>query len=298
MRQNNLRILFLVLLSIFTGQKSSAANTINAVIGDVSFTAKYGYSPTATTDENLRIKTHLAYVENQLRRRDLSGLTTTQRINRSRLLDLLHDYWSTGIFPRNFDYPSERIPCFIDDDGRICAVGYLIEKTGGRAVAEEINAKFKYHYLLDMNDATVDSWIGASGLSKVECAMIQPEYSYMPPIQIEPTPWIYSGVTHFTPSPTTLELSLKAKVKSLTTKNDSLETRIDSLNVAVNNQSLQHDRLTQKTKLDQEKIASMTTSLKQKDAKLKWLGISLICVASLAVLMVLKQLFWRKRKPV
>jgi len=62
----------------------------------------------------------------------------------------------------------------------ICAVGYLIEKTAGRHVAEEINSKFKYDYLLAMNDETVDNWIMTSGLTKEECAMIQPTYGPAP----------------------------------------------------------------------------------------------------------------------
>ena len=108
----------------------------------------------------------------------MSSLTKEQKSNRLKMLDLLHMYWTKGIFPKNYDYPGRRIPCFIDKDGNICAVGYLIAQTAGREVAERINAKFKYDYLLEMNDKTIDAWVEASGLSKVECAMIQPSYDY------------------------------------------------------------------------------------------------------------------------
>lgn len=90
-----------------------------------------------------------------------------------------------GIFPRNYDHPEGRVPCFIDRDGRICAVGYLVEQTAGRDAAERINRAHQYDAILAMNDAAVDDWIAGSGLSKEEAAMIQPTYgpvSYAEPI--------------------------------------------------------------------------------------------------------------------
>ena len=93
---------------------------------------------------------------------------------------MLNEYWTAGIFPKNYDYPDQRIPCFIDKDGNICAVGYLIEQTAGRQIAEEINSKYKYEYILAMNDPTIESWIHANGLTKEECAMIQPTYGPAP----------------------------------------------------------------------------------------------------------------------
>jgi hypothetical protein len=126
----------------------------------------------------MRIQTHLQYVEAVLRAKDVKHLTAAQKKNRMTMLDLLHAYWKAGVFPKNYDYPNQRIPCFIDKDGNICAVGYLIEQTAGREVAEKINAEFKYTYLLNMHADFIDAWIQASGLTKEECAMIQPTYSY------------------------------------------------------------------------------------------------------------------------
>lgn len=115
-----------------------------------------------------------------MRSKDISSLTVEQKETRLKMLDLLNEYWTAGVFPKNYDYQDQRIPCFIDQEGNICAVGYLIEQTAGRQVAEEINSKFKYEYLLAMNDQTVDSWVQASGLTKEECAMIQPTYGPTP----------------------------------------------------------------------------------------------------------------------
>ncbi len=176
-------ILSLTVATIFLScnkQTTDNGQKINPLLGDISFIVKFGQQPTATTDEDLRIKTHLEYVENILRQKDISNLKLAEQEKRKHLLDLLHDYWTAGIFPRNYDHTGKRVPCFIDKDGKICAVGYLVEQTAGRKSAEKINDNHKYDKLLAMNDRTVDSWISTSGLTKEECAMIQPTYGPPP----------------------------------------------------------------------------------------------------------------------
>lgn len=172
--------LIIFVLTILAGCNRKAnemKQTVNAVIGDISYIHTFGHQPSAATNEKTRLQTHLKYVEELLRNKDISTLTAEQRAHRFKLLDLLREYWNAGVFPKNYDYPDQRIPCFIDKDGNICAVGYLIEQTAGRQLAEEINSKFKYEYLLAMNDPKIDSWVRASGLTKEECAMIQPAYN-------------------------------------------------------------------------------------------------------------------------
>lgn len=171
-----LTIFVLIILASCNRKSNNIDQTVNAVIGDLSFMEIFGQRPTNETDESSRLQTHLKYVENLLRSKDISSLTKEQTVNRLKMLDLLNEYWTAGAFPKNYDYPDQRVPCFIDKDGNICAVGYLIEQTVGRQVTEEINSKFKYEYLLAMNDQKIDSWIQESGLTKEECAMIQPTY--------------------------------------------------------------------------------------------------------------------------
>lgn len=175
-----LTIFSLIILASCNRKPNNIDQTVNAVIGDFSFMETYSQPPTNETDESSRLQTHLKYVENLLRSKDISSLTKEQTVNRLKMLDLLNDYWTAGAFPKNYDYPDQRIPCFIDKDGNICAVGYLIEQTAGRQVAEEINSKFKYEYLLAMNDQKIDNWVQESGLTKEECAMIQPTYGPAP----------------------------------------------------------------------------------------------------------------------
>ena len=153
---------------------------VNPLLGDISYESKFGNKPNATTDNNLRISTHLEYVENLLRNKDVSELPFELKTKRNNLLNLLHDYWKSGIFPKNYDYADQRKPCFIDKDGNICAVGYLVEKTASRLVADNINNKHKYKELLSMNDPMIDNWVLTSGLTKEECAMIQPTYGGPP----------------------------------------------------------------------------------------------------------------------
>jgi hypothetical protein len=155
---------------------SNNHNTINAVLGDVSFVQKFGTAPNASTNERLRIQTHLAYVEALLRKADVSHLPSTLRESRAALLDKLHDYRLAGEFPTNLDFPQKRRPCFIDAAGNICAVGFLIEQTAGRALAERINAAHRYDFLADMHVPELTAWVEASGLTARECAMIQPGY--------------------------------------------------------------------------------------------------------------------------
>ncbi|HTL82580.1 MAG TPA: hypothetical protein VL651_12795 [Bacteroidia bacterium] len=151
-------------------------HTVNPILGDISFVKKFGHLPDSATDEVLRIKTHFEYVENLLRQKDVSYLPPELQVKRGKLLDLLHQYAAAGIFPHNYDHPEKRVPCFIDKNGNICAVGFLIEKTAGREIAEEINRKHQDQKIFEMNDSEVDDWIASSGLTKEECAMIQPTY--------------------------------------------------------------------------------------------------------------------------
>lgn len=180
----NLTIIITLTVSVlFLGCNKSAVDTsqmVNSLLGDISYVSKFGHNPDATTDNNLRIKTHLEYVEQLLRNKNVSNLSADLQAKRNLLLNLLHDYWTKGVFPKNYDYLDQRKPCFIDKNGTICAVGYLVEQTTSRQVADNINSKHKYDELLAMNNTTVDEWVLTSGLTKEECAMIQPTYGPTP----------------------------------------------------------------------------------------------------------------------
>lgn len=155
--------------------QSTDNKTINSVIGEEAFKAAFDRPPSSHDSEYTRIHTHLAYVEQLLRER---GEDDAQR---RRSLDLLREYRLLGQFPRNHGYPDQRRPCFIDREGRICAVGYLVEKTAGLELAQHINDRHQYDYLSDMDDSQLLAWAETTGLTLEELAMIQPTYGWWPP---------------------------------------------------------------------------------------------------------------------
>lgn len=134
----------------------------------------------AQAADRQRIQRHLAAVEADLRARPVEHLPPELRRERARNLDRLHDYWTAGVFPRNDDFPGERVPYFIDDDGVVCAVGHLVVESGFVEVAREIQRTENNARLLAMNHPALPTWIAASGLTAEECATIQPSYCNCP----------------------------------------------------------------------------------------------------------------------
>ncbi|MCI0451339.1 MAG: hypothetical protein L0Z51_02980 [Candidatus Latescibacteria bacterium] len=150
-------------------------HAINAVIGDASYVERYGSLPPPGADPDLRVRTHLEFVHALLSARDVSALASLRAARRENLARL-RDYIDAGVFPRNHLYADQNRPCFIDRDGRICAVGYLVEQSAGREAAERINSAFQSEFLWRMHLPELDGWISASGLTLLELSMIQPCY--------------------------------------------------------------------------------------------------------------------------
>lgn len=171
-------ILLIVLLGACQQKNAPKRNSINPVIGNTSYVEKFGKEPTAQINEDVRIKTHLSYVEKLLRKKSTLHLSIIERKKRALILDYLQSYHEAGIFPRNYDHEDERRPCFIDKDNNICAVGYLVEKTAGLEAAQAINSEFKYATIGEMNSELLENWVKTTGLSKQEIAMIQPTYGH------------------------------------------------------------------------------------------------------------------------
>ena len=156
--------------------EASQSSTVNAVLGDESFVAEMGRTPRATDDYDARITIHLAYVKQMLEASEPQGLTESQLEKRKQVLGYLSDYIVHGRYPKNTE-KSYATPRFIDHEGTICAVGYMVEQTWGRAAAEAINTDHEYGYVLAMNDQRVEEWVNEHGLSLTEAAMIQPLYA-------------------------------------------------------------------------------------------------------------------------
>lgn len=166
-----------MLFSSFT-LENNLFNKINLVIGDISFVEKFGYEPTAKTNENLRIRTHFEYVLKQLKMADVSVLSPEQLDNRNQHIQNLRDYKNRNKFPLNTDFKCERRPRFVDHLGTLCAVGYLVEQSAGMELVNEINSQFEYNFIEDMKSDKLLAWQKSSGLTMTEIAMIQPCYGW------------------------------------------------------------------------------------------------------------------------
>ncbi len=169
-----LLITFAVLYQMSDGDQENSS--INAVIGDESYIHLFGHPPEKDVPDAQRIKIHLDYVESILRNRPVEHLSALQKKNRTRYLDLLASYSAAGEFPYNDGHPDNRRPAFISDDGNICAVGFLVEQSLGRDVAEKVNDSFKYSFIPEIDHTAFHEWVDRSGFTLEELAMIQPMY--------------------------------------------------------------------------------------------------------------------------
>jgi hypothetical protein len=123
----------------------------------------------------LLIQTHLSFVEQKLRDKNIDNLTTQQRENRNKCLNILHNYWSQGVFPMHLFYET-KTPFFIDNFGTACAVGQLIISTGHAEFAKKISRENNYAYITELNEKYLEIkiWADEYGFEIDELAWIQP----------------------------------------------------------------------------------------------------------------------------
>src|SRR5262245_7025748 len=85
------------------------------------------------------LQAHYERVERELRAA-LPPADPQRAAARAAVIDLLHDYRTRGVFGHNVGFPGLREPCFVDDAGRRCAVGWLLDGTGCGDVTQRIAA--------------------------------------------------------------------------------------------------------------------------------------------------------------
>ncbi len=143
--------------------------------GDDSFVAQFGRAPRPDDDEKVRMRVHFKAVRAWLASRPATR--PELKAKRAQLLGYLDEYIAKGITPKNIDL-AWRTPVFIDNEQTICAVGYLIERSAGRALPEKIAATHRFSYIEDIAKVMpeVEAWVAASGLTLDEIASIQPGY--------------------------------------------------------------------------------------------------------------------------
>lgn len=153
----------------------------NHHVGDDSFLELFGRAPDRRDDEHVRMHAHFTHVRGWLASRRATRPELEAR--RAEILGYFDEYIAKGTTPQNAHLPW-RTPVFIDDHGTICAVGYLIEKTAGRPLAEKVARDHRYALLEDIAAAMpeVRAWVESSGFALEELASVQPGY-------IPPTTW-------------------------------------------------------------------------------------------------------------
>ncbi len=148
----------------------------NHHIGDESFVDAFGRAPTAHDAERVRMTTHLQHVHDWLASRPATRPELAAK--RAAILAAFDTYIAKGTTPKNSNLPW-RTPVFIDEEGTICAVGYLIETSAGRALPEAIAKRHRYDFIetiaADMPE--VAAWVAESGFTLEEIGSIQPAYS-------------------------------------------------------------------------------------------------------------------------
>lgn len=152
------------------------ADGINLLIGDTALFARFGAAPPADLSATDRTRLHLEFVLALLGARPDAALDGRTRAARRTQLERLRAYVARGEFPRNDGHPDQYRPVFIDDRGRLCAVAYLFALDRGIEEARRIAGSHKYDFVAEIEDDALSAWSKASGLTRVELALIQPAY--------------------------------------------------------------------------------------------------------------------------
>ncbi|MBK8098769.1 MAG: HEAT repeat domain-containing protein [Planctomycetes bacterium] len=107
---------------------------------------------------------------------------------RTRAIDLLREYRLRADFGQNTRFPGQRMPFFVDDDGRRCAVAYLLDRTGAAPITEAIAREQNHAWVADLAPRQqLADWLARHGLGVEEAARIQGP-GIPPPQRPEPPP--------------------------------------------------------------------------------------------------------------
>ncbi len=142
--------------------------------------------PLARRLEVARLRAHFDAVDAELRQAKEFQLTPSQRTARATLIGWLQEYRDAGKFPRNDQFPKFAMPFFRDDHGALCAMAYLIERSGRRDLVDRIALTRNNAFIAELgNDAELRIWLDSVGLLATEAARIQPTYSYSGDLRVD-----------------------------------------------------------------------------------------------------------------
>lgn len=141
----------------------------------------------ARVDRDAAIR-HYAAVEGEMR---LAPAPADAGIAARRVLviDALRDYRERSDFGINRAYDGSRVPLFVDDDGRRCAVAWLLDRTGHGDLTLAIQRRCNQAWVAELaGDPALQSWLASHGLTAEEAVRIQVPGSGW--VTIEPPPEI------------------------------------------------------------------------------------------------------------
>jgi hypothetical protein len=126
-----------------------------------------------------RLRAHFDSVDVELRQRGVLRLTPAQRTARSTLVEWLREYRDAGRFPVNDRFPHQAVPIFRDGQGTLCAMAYLIERSGRGDLVDRVAATRNNGYIPQLaEDRDLRAWLDSVGLTVTEAARIQPAYDF------------------------------------------------------------------------------------------------------------------------
>lgn len=176
--------LFLAGLITFAQAKNTVPNNLYEQLCEVnqewyknrSIAKKLGFlqAPTIQNEQDLLVF-HIQTLEKIFLNRKNHHLNNAQKIQRQINLKVLNEYWKRRDCPRNYYLPY-RNPVFIDHEGRYCAVGYLMLKSGKKEFCETVQKNNNFVYVRQIKSPEFAQWQAESGLSLDELAWIQPGY--------------------------------------------------------------------------------------------------------------------------
>lgn len=140
-----------------------------------------GESDNHLRGEVVRLRAHFDSVDSELRMRDASRLTPVQLERRGRLITWLVEYRNAGLFPINDRFPGRLVPFFRDSKGTLCAMAYLIDRSGRGDIVEKIASTRNNAFIPELaDDPALVAWLDSAGLEVTEAARIQPAYDFPP----------------------------------------------------------------------------------------------------------------------
>ena len=141
--------------------------------------APTGPEPLAQRLEVARLRARFDSVDAELRHAKALQFTPSQRRARATLIGWLQAYRDAGRFPRNDRFPDRAMPFFRDGHGALCAMAYLIERSGRRDLVDRVASTRNNAFIAELaSDRELRGWLDSVGLSVTEAARIQPTYAW------------------------------------------------------------------------------------------------------------------------